>query len=263
MEKMKKAIILNSNYLESAGFFRLVQKAIQGNGYEVIGLNEGSLVLQICHKDPRKPRTVVYFSASLLREAEGMAAALEDLRVFLFPSQEGLASDEVTILPETNEGVNRLLQLITDDPNDCEICHRPIGDTIVILPIKRDGRLETIACMDCAMISSAYCKQHQAPHMGFKDDSTACVHCIHGLVEQNKTWAAEIMQSLVSALPSEEIDVLREYAMVGSRLTDRKQDICVLTAIVSRAVRAEMYINEVVKKVIEDRSVAFLDLPTD
>lgn len=65
----------------------------------------------------------------------------------------------------------------------CEICGCS-PEIINLLPIRQaDGRLDTLACNECAEKSGAFCLTHQRPHLGFEDGTTACKECIDEKVE--------------------------------------------------------------------------------
>ena len=95
----------------------------------------------------------------------------------------------------------------------CEICRKDLDDTIVILPIRQaDGKLVTLACPPCAQQSSAYCQAHQAPHMGFAEDTTACLRCIDEEVVRQAARAPEIWARLIHALPAIQVSALISWA---------------------------------------------------
>jgi len=63
-------------------------------------------------------------------------------------------------------------------------CRSPESNHLVLLPLSRpDGSLNTFACLECAQSSGAYCVQHQCPHQGFEDGTTACPQCIEAEVQ--------------------------------------------------------------------------------
>lgn len=67
----------------------------------------------------------------------------------------------------------------------CEICTEDKPD-MAILPIHQEnGNLNTIACLDCAKQSGAYCREHSAPHLGFFDGTSACRECIEDIVKED------------------------------------------------------------------------------
>jgi hypothetical protein len=134
----------------------------------------------------------------------------------------------------------------------CELCHRE-PNHLVILPLKgADGNLNTIACLHCAEQSPAYCQKHRIPHLGFLDQSTACIKCIDELVESKKAEATAILELLKKNLPKKELQNLLTWAdhpLVGPRET------CVLRFLATKALRSGKTIDDVLRQVIEEKSV--------
>ena len=145
----------------------------------------------------------------------------------------------------------------------CELCGRTSDDTLVILPIKKaDGCLNTIACLECAESSSAYCKRHERPHLGFiGDDTTACAICIEEMVTEKKPIEMSIFSTLQQKLPEEELNHLLEWATLSASITGNSEATCILRAIITKALRTKESVEEVAEKVIKTKSVNFI-LPT-
>ncbi|MBU1255461.1 hypothetical protein KKH35_01165 [Patescibacteria group bacterium] len=137
----------------------------------------------------------------------------------------------------------------------CENCGED-SDLFVILSVKKpNGSLSEIVCHSCALLSPAYCKKHQMPHLGFADDeATACRLCIEEAVIQNKSMAEEIYSMLISGLLFDEIENLDDWAEDSSIVTGDSMSICVLRAVITRALRLNISIEEIVKRVIEAKS---------
>lgn len=74
-------------------------------------------------------------------------------------------------------------------------------ELIVLLPKRQpDGKLVTFACEDCSVKSGMYCKKHERPHIGFEDETTACMLCIEDIVRKNGERIAEIFAATISQL---------------------------------------------------------------
>lgn len=68
----------------------------------------------------------------------------------------------------------------------CEICGNDLYDLLVLLPKRQpDGKLVTFACVGCSIESGMYCQRHQRPHLGFDDETSACMICIDEQVEKD------------------------------------------------------------------------------
>jgi len=138
----------------------------------------------------------------------------------------------------------------------CELCGKDVGEVAVNLPLKKvDGSLDTIACLECAKKSPAYCKKHEMPHLGFFDGTTACTLCIEEMVTENRRKAIGIYRSLRQELPPEEFGRLMEWATKSSWVTDSYVNKCILRAIASKAKRCDQSIEQVLEDIIKAKSV--------
>lgn len=139
----------------------------------------------------------------------------------------------------------------------CELCGREIGDTIVLLPIKRtDGALSTMACLKCAENSSAYCKKHGRPHLGFMDDnSTACRLCVEELVAQKENEEVFIFNKILEAIPLAEKKRLLEWATSVASIKHEREATSVLRAVVTKALRLKKTVEKMVAQVISEKSI--------
>lgn len=139
----------------------------------------------------------------------------------------------------------------------CEICKNDIGNTIVLLPIKKpDGCLDTIACLKCAENSSTYCKKHKRPHLGFADDdTTACILCIEEVVAEKRSQEISIFNTLKEHLPPGEWEDLVEWADLSSSITGNSQATCVLRAITTKALRLNVLVDKIITQILETNSV--------
>ncbi len=142
----------------------------------------------------------------------------------------------------------------------CELCGDSLADIFVILPIKKpDGCLDTIACYPCAEKSSAYCKKHERPHLGFEDDdTTACVTCIEETVAGNKNREGNIFEALKNSLSQPEFQRLLEMASFSAHITNNSAATCVLRFIATKALRTNLTIDGVLRRIIVDKSVHFI-----
>lgn len=140
---------------------------------------------------------------------------------------------------------------------NCELCKKDIGDVIVSLPIKKpDGCLNTMACLECAEESSAYCKKHKRPHLGFADDdTTACMICIEEMIARERSKEAYIFNRLKEALPLEDLKYLLEWADLAASITGNSRLTCILRDIVTKALRRQVSIEEIVKQILQTKSV--------
>lgn len=139
----------------------------------------------------------------------------------------------------------------------CQLCEAVESNIWVLLPIKQsDGRLEIMACLSCAEESPAYCKKHQKPHLGFEDnDTTACDLCIEELILEYKGRFAVICDDLEKNLPEEQYNRLKEWADDTSELTGDYLYVCLLRALATKALRLKTSIDEIIRQMIQVKSV--------
>ncbi len=142
---------------------------------------------------------------------------------------------------------------------ECEGCER-CGDNFeipVLLPMKEPGEKSyEIICEDCALKSSAFCLKHKEPHLRFIDDgTTACKICIEEMITENKAGAEEIYLMLQTELPLEEIENLNDWAQGASLITGNSITVCILRAVITKALRLNVDMNEVIKRIIKAKSV--------
>ena len=137
----------------------------------------------------------------------------------------------------------------------CELCGSTSSDMIVILPIhKQDGSLITLTCLKCAQKSDAYCNQHEAPHLGFEDGSSACKQCIDELVVSLIPQGDIIFGKLVRGLPSNEINRIIIWVNETSFLGD-SYVLRTLIALSSKSLRSGQEVDEIIDVVIRQKSV--------
>ncbi len=137
----------------------------------------------------------------------------------------------------------------------CEICGKDALKFVLLNIKKPDGCLNTIACLECAKKSPAYCNKHENAHLGFEDGSTACVGCIEEEVKENEIKGSDIINDLQQKLPKVEFDRLMEWANDVVPLTGNTDITCILRALITRALRIHKEIDEVIIEVIEEKSV--------
>lgn len=142
----------------------------------------------------------------------------------------------------------------------CELCGKDIGDTIVLLPIKKpDGALSSMACLSCAENSSAYCKKHERPHLGFMDNNTtACILCIEEVVAQKENEEVLIFDKILEVLPPEEKKDLLDWTTTIASLKREREATSVLRAVATKALRLKKTVDEMVTQIIRDKSAEFV-----
>ena len=140
---------------------------------------------------------------------------------------------------------------------ECELCGSSSFDTIVILPIRQNnGNLFIIACLKCAKGSSVYCKKHNRPHLGFIDNSTACIPCIEEIAAEREYEGLIVLVLLRKRLPSEEFNHLFQVAEAARAVTKSSGCVCIMRFLVAKALRTNQDILEIVKEIIDRKSVA-------
>lgn len=145
----------------------------------------------------------------------------------------------------------------------CEHCGEE-AEVINILPIKRDsGSFDTLTCTPCAEKTSAFCKEHKGPHIGFEDESTACVHCINKRVENE--WE-EVSQNFFKEVSSSEnrgeiLTLIEEWNTDSSRITHQPLEINLARAIITRSERLNVGTDEVIKQTCEEGGAVIVGDP--
>lgn len=151
----------------------------------------------------------------------------------------------------------------------CEMCGKT-PDSLVLLPKRQpDGKYDTFACESCARESGMYCLKHERPHLGFEDETTACVMCIEEALQTNGEriagmFAAAISQSekkheIRQAIEEwlEEIEeMLPSVSLadlpIAARFLETPYALNIARAIVTYAQRKKITLEEVIKKVAEE-----------
>ncbi|TRZ64489.1 MAG: hypothetical protein D4Q79_01395 [Spirochaetia bacterium] len=138
----------------------------------------------------------------------------------------------------------------------CELCGKDIGETIVLLPIKKtDGTLSTMACLDCVENSPAYCKKHGRPHLGFMgDDTTACILCIEELTAEKENEEMSVFNEILEAIPLEKRKRLLDYAITISSIKYECEATSVLRAVATKALRLKKTVEEIVIQIVNEKS---------
>jgi len=139
----------------------------------------------------------------------------------------------------------------------CEICGEESAEVFAILAIKKpDGCLNTIACLKCAKESPAYCNKHQRPHLGFADDdTTACPLCIEGMAAEKEPAEADIFRKFQKELSEKERRRLLNWAEDSASVTGNSKGVCTLRAIATKALRERKSFEEIVERIITEKSV--------
>lgn len=141
----------------------------------------------------------------------------------------------------------------------CFFCGKDDFDPVILVPTwQPDGSLAAFACLDCSKSKGLYCEKHERPHIGFDDQTTACVICIEELVKQEGHRAhkiATIVRNTVGHIGRAD---LAEAAEVAAMLTGGDEDIAILRFVASRALRNVISIDEVVGCIMREQSPSFI-----
>ena len=138
---------------------------------------------------------------------------------------------------------------------ECDECETEKAREFVLMPYGK------ILCSKCAKKSSAYCRKHKKPHLGFYDGTTACTDCIERLVKKNRKEAKTFWKIFEDNMPEDEMERINEWAEEISFLPiARSKEISLLRAIATRALRANQSIEDIMKEAVESKS-ADLILP--
>ena len=145
----------------------------------------------------------------------------------------------------------------------CEHCEDET-EVLNILPIKRaNGSLITLTCTPCAEKTSAFCKEHERPHMGFDDESTACRLCINERVEAE--WE-EVSESFFKEVNSGEnreeiLTLLDEWNTDASRITHQPLEKNLARAVITRSERLHVGTDKVIKQACEEGAAIIVGDP--
>ena len=151
----------------------------------------------------------------------------------------------------------------------CEICGKDTSNITVLLPKKQeDGKLDTMVCLECARKSGAYCKKHEAPHLGFEDGTTACKLCIEEVVIQKRNETsggfaavpetARIFCLLREALPPKEFEEFVDESTLDGRIIGSAIDLTIVRFIATKALRTGQSFEAVLEKVVADQKADYL-----
>lgn len=138
----------------------------------------------------------------------------------------------------------------------CEFCGRE-PDTFILVPIRgKQGALEMIACMECAVSRGVYCTKHERIHLGFEDGTHACVLCIEEDVRANLHRSDAIAERLDlefdEAVRGEVIEqCMRSLSLIGGTVGH-----ALVRSIATLARRAGTSFEEMMEWVIEAKSDA-------
>lgn len=139
----------------------------------------------------------------------------------------------------------------------CENCGKEDCNKFVLLPHRSEDKgLVNIVCVDCAENSSAYCKKHEKPHIGFFDRSTACLTCIEETVEQKRSEGFNVWEILKEELPKEELLRLIEWAEFSAFAIRDIEEKCMIRAVVTKALRTNNEIENVIGEILSKKSVS-------
>jgi len=144
---------------------------------------------------------------------------------------------------------------------NCEICGAD-PEEIAILPIKRlGGSLNTIACIPCAVESGVYCVDHNRPHLGFEDDTSACKQCIDEEVLELGPQADLVAGRIEDALPEDQYRCLKSWADMSSVVSGDTPNVCIVRSVVTLSLRTGRGIRITVDEVVHTKRPDTL-LPT-
>jgi len=137
---------------------------------------------------------------------------------------------------------------------ECEECREDI-DMPVILPSGKQGKkLRGIVCSKCASKSPAYCKKHQVPHSKL-GDSTVCQYCVEEMVIKHKIKAEEMYLMFKAELPPKEVRKLNHWAREAALIAGNPIIICVLRAVVTKALDLGVNVDEIINRIIKAKSI--------
>jgi hypothetical protein len=105
----------------------------------------------------------------------------------------------------------------------CELCSKSVPHDVVILPIKQgNGKLDTIACMECAEKQPTFCLKHMLPHIGFEEGGTVCRCCVTDRERELESQGVIYLRQIEGILPEFELlrfkDRMNEYLELGHPL---------------------------------------------
>jgi len=138
----------------------------------------------------------------------------------------------------------------------CEICGDLDPRLIILLPLHQsDGKLDTMACEACATKSTVYCVKHNRPHQGFRDGTTACLHCVEELVKENISRVFDIQSEVLENLSDEERNRLTDAIDIPSEIMNCSSWDTILRFVACKALRMHYNIDEIVALIREEKSV--------
>lgn len=140
----------------------------------------------------------------------------------------------------------------------CNACGKEVNeDEFVVLSVeKTDGNSISIICFDCAENSPKYCEKHKRHHLGFMDGSTACLSCIEETIAQKESEGFNVWGLFKKKLPAKEVFWLLDWADFSALITGNSKERCILWAVVTKALRNNQKIVEVIREVLERKSVS-------
>ncbi|MDD5731346.1 MAG: hypothetical protein PHU42_00395 [Patescibacteria group bacterium] len=99
----------------SQPFWKFVDQALKQAGHGTFVTDSMRSARDACSRGQDLQRNfVIYFSASMLKEAKDIVGHFRGMEAVIFASrpEDVTSSDGVTILPETQEGIAQLIELI-------------------------------------------------------------------------------------------------------------------------------------------------------
>ena len=138
---------------------------------------------------------------------------------------------------------------------DCEVCASPTNVLVILAKRRETGELNTLACPECAVVSGAFCTEHNSPHIGFNDGTTACDQCVEEVFWAHKPQAKQLADRLMMKLPPEVSWQFLKEAKERADLCSLELSIVVLRLLAVKAVRSQITVDDVVAQLVADRSV--------
>lgn len=115
-----------------------------------------------------------------------------------------------------------------------------------------------IICVDCGKTAGVYCQEHEVPHQGFDDGTTACLLCINVTMRLNFEDRNEIARSIEISLPPEEFEELKIAAEKAGNVSYCDWQMELLRLAVYKSHRRRESLAATIGNLIEEGTAAFL-----
>lgn len=100
------------------------------------------------------------------------------------------------------------------------------------------------------------CEKHDKVHNVFSDGSTACSCCIEEIVRTREPYALRIWGSILQVLPPFEKEWLATACEYVSAMSGEAEEMVILRLIVSKALRSDCTVEDVLTDIQVKRSVS-------